>query len=259
MHKIFFIIMTSLLAQISFAHQEELIVWNVGQGQWVTDVQDDFCVHYDMGGEINVTSQVLKHCQGKKNFLHLSHWDWDHISFVGSFTQRAFISCLIEKPLGSSSSSKERLLAGVSPCKPNEIPGVFRTLFRGQIRGANTNNASSVVQDKDFDVLIPGDSTSTMEKTWRWQTSLGTHGLILGHHGSRTSTSRALLERLPHLLWAVASAREKRYGHPHAQVKKLLRDRGIVLLRTEDWGNLHFFNAHFNAQSEDPSSVRSSQ
>ncbi len=239
MFKIFILTLFLFLSRTGLA-REELIVWNVGQGQWVTDLHSDFCVHYDMGGEFNVTNKVLKLCQGKKNFVHLSHWDWDHISFVASFTRKSLFACLIEKPLGTSSAFKERSLARVPLCDRKEIPNAFRTLFQGQIRGHNSNNASSVVQDKDFDVLIPGDSTTAMEKIWRWQTSPATHGLVLGHHGSRTSTSQALLDRMPHMQWAVASARESRYGHPHAQVRQLLRFKKIPLLRTEDWGDLHF-------------------
>ncbi|MGZ5278825.1 MAG: hypothetical protein ACXWC9_02710, partial [Pseudobdellovibrionaceae bacterium] len=194
--------------------QSELVVWNVGQGQWITEVHQNYCVHYDLGGEINVTRRALKLCQGKKNLLHLSHWDWDHISFVASFARRSFSTCLIKRPLGSSSAYKERMISSLRVCEPKDLEPAFRTVFEGQIRKNNSNGASSVVQSLEFKTLIPGDSPSALEKRWSPDSSASIQGLILGHHGSRTSTSLALLKHLPRLRWAVASARQRRYGHP---------------------------------------------
>jgi competence protein ComEC len=68
----------------------------------------------------------------------------------------------------------------------------------------------------------------------------GSRILVLGHHGSRTSTSSLLLDHLPRLTAAVSSARFRKYGHPHARVRRDLAKRHIPLLRTEEWGNLHF-------------------
>src|SRR5690606_20733785 len=64
-----------------------LIVWNVGQGQWVTLTQPQHCLHFDFGGEWNPIRRVLRHCQGKMNFLYLSHFDWDHRSFMTSILE----------------------------------------------------------------------------------------------------------------------------------------------------------------------------
>jgi competence protein ComEC len=192
-----------LISLLAFAGNE-LIVWNVGQGQWVTEVQSDTCVHYDMGGEINVTRRVLKLCQGKKNLIHLSHWDWDHISFVASFARQSFSTCLIARPIGSSSPYKERLISALQLCPPRSLASVYRTLFEGQIQKKDSNVGSSVIESQEYRTLIPGDSPVSMEKQWVSQAPAQIQGLVLGHHGSRTSTSMALLTHLPNLHWAVA-------------------------------------------------------
>ncbi len=232
----------AILPATSWA-QSQLIVWNVGQGQWITEVHADHCVHYDLGGEFDVTMQALKLCRGKKNILHLSHWDWDHISFAAGFARQAFDACLSARPAGLATRLKLRLISEIRLCNSAEklsekIPD-YQTLFTGEGQ-TQANDASSVVYSRAFRTLIPGDSTRAMEKRWLWETSGQTEGLILGHHGSRTSSSPALLEHLPHLKWAVASARKARYGHPHLIVRETLREMHIPLLRTEDWGNLHF-------------------
>jgi competence protein ComEC len=41
---------------------------------------------------------------------------------------------------------------------------------------------------------------------------------------------------------AIASARWKRYHHPHAEIEALLKQRHIPMIRTEDWGNIWFEN-----------------
>jgi competence protein ComEC len=226
--------------------QDQLIVWNVGQGQWMTEVHADHCMHYDLGGEFDVTSEVLKLCRAKKNILHLSHWDWDHISFANSYSRRVQKACLVERPQGIASPYKSKKISEIPIC-PHDTDQTgerkfltdYRTLFSGTGQKL-ANDSSSVVYSLAAEVLIPGDSTKAMEKSWLWFVSKRTEGLILGHHGSRTSTSAGLLRHLPHLKWAVASARQSRYGHPHRQVRELLQARRIPLLRTQDWGNLHF-------------------
>ncbi len=218
--------------------QSEFIVWNVGQGQWTTEVSKTHCTHYDMGGEFDVSRDVLKLCQNKSNRIHLSHWDWDHISFVIAFSLRASSACLIQLPEGSHNRRKEKMLRRLPRC--SDRPNIdYNTIYSGTGE-KRSNDASSVVVSKNFGILIPGDATASTEKKWARHLSPKIQGLILGHHGSRTSTSELLLKRLPRLQWAVASARLRRYGHPHIQVVDHLRERKIPLLKTEDWGSLHF-------------------
>ena len=55
------------------------IVWNVGQGQWVSYIDIDKCYHFDAGGEFFDKRKFQKHCKNKYNAFSFSHWDWDHI------------------------------------------------------------------------------------------------------------------------------------------------------------------------------------
>lgn len=63
--------------------------------------------------------------------------------------------------------------------------------------------------------------------------------LILGHHGSKSSTSEYLLNNLS-IRQSISSARWKRYHHPHPQVLARLQIKKIPNLRTEDWGHIIF-------------------
>ncbi len=236
----FLISISLFLSSVSKA--SELIVWNVGQGQWVSEVHSRFCIHYDLGGEINPSSRARQACGNKMNLLHLSHWDWDHISFASSFAKSVRSACLVKWPEGAPSEYKMKKLKTISLCPPESLrlwESSEKTLFHTQ-KASHSNDLSEVVFSKDFQTLIPGDSPKTQEKKWAASTPSSGRGLILGHHGSRTSTSSYLLDQLPDLKWAVASARVNRYGHPHLEVRERLKLRKIPLLKTEDWGHLHF-------------------
>ncbi|MBX3021934.1 MAG: hydrolase [Bdellovibrionales bacterium] len=216
-----------------FSHQ--LIVWNVGQGQWVTLVDNRGCWHFDTGGERPPWKEVMRLCRARRNFLTYSHWDWDHISFTGGLKNFLPQVCVLHPPVGRASPRKMRLLRGLRACAEREV---FTSW--SDPHGRNANGLSRVVWWRG--VLIPGDSTRVEEKFWvhAFKQLRETRILILGHHGSQTSTSNALLDRIPYTLAAVASARFRRYRHPHKRVERDLQLREIPLLRTEEWGHLIF-------------------
>ncbi|MGE5084974.1 MAG: hypothetical protein ACM3MG_01640, partial [Bacillota bacterium] len=101
----------------------------------------------------------------------------------------------------------------------------------------DTNSNSHVVKFEN--TLLPGDSPQQEEKFWKNQSWIqNTKILVLGHHGSKTSTSAELIASLPNLQMAIASARWARYKHPHPATVAILQKYHIPLLRTEDWGNI---------------------
>ncbi len=144
--------------------------------------------------------------------------------------------CLWNRPLGTSSAKKEALLAELPYCKEKIKP--YELIYAGDTRKkATTNESSQVVESHG--ILIPGDSPANEEKIWATNPSLKkTRVLILGHHGSRTSTSNVLLQNLPNLKWAIATARKKRYNHPHPDTLKKLKARQIPVIKTEDWNSI---------------------
>jgi len=202
------------------------------------------CRHFDVGGEKNPAARVSRVCRRKKNYVSLSHWDWDHIGFLSRARKLLPNLCIETAPTGKAASPrKERLIEGLRLCPPTEeserspAPAL---ISKPSPRSLQSNELSHVFVVQN-EILIPGDSTARQEKVWSEDDSLHrVRFLLLGHHGSRTSTSPELLARLPALKTAVASARFAKYGHPHQEVKQRLKHHHIPLLKTEDWGNLWF-------------------
>lgn len=216
----------------------QIIIWNVGQGQWVTVARSNLCVHFDLGGEFAPWKSITELCRRRQNALLISHWDWDHVSFAPRLSRILPNHCLALRPLGPASLKKTRAVDSMAKC---ELPNLPFTVWSPK-RGRDSNSLSHVVLW--WDILIPGDSGRTEETLWvrELKNLERVKLLILGHHGSRTSTSSELLFRLPQLKQAVASSRKARYGHPHPEVLRALEERKIPLLSTEDWGTLHFYN-----------------
>jgi len=218
--------------------QQELIIWNVGQGQWITYSSATKCIHFDSGGEHFDKVKILTSCQSKRNIFLLSHGDWDHMSFLAWASHHLARPCLGLAPLLNLSSHKLKIIKAIKKCPslPARIQNLSNQLIRFRDKNSNSN---VVVLNRQW--LIPGDSTSKAEKFWSRQINAlkKVKYLVLGHHGSRTSTSELLLERLPHLRIAFASARKAVYGHPHEAVKFRLHRHHIPLVTTEDWGNIH--------------------
>ncbi len=212
------------------------IVWNIGQGQFTTYVGPNHCLHFDAGGEFNVMNRVKKLCFNKMNYVYLSHWDMDHISWVGSFRKLLFKHCVVTPTQKPQKKFSRKLNSQIPTCSAEPLELKPKLIYAGSnLTRARPNDQSVVYQFQSF--LIPGDSTVKQELIWGQKINHSKY-LVLGHHGSQSSTSDLLLDRLPILQMAICSARRAKYGHPDGKVIQRLRRRKIPLLKTEDWGNI---------------------
>lgn len=88
-------------------------------------------------------------------------------------------------------------------------------------------------------MLITGDANMAVERDLVVREELGgTDVLIVGHHGSKYSTSDELLDAA----WpstAIISTGYNNYGHPTETVLNKLRERGITTLRTDLDGRIN--------------------
>lgn len=220
---------------LSSEFQKLLIIWNVGQGQFVTIKDEVGCWHFDMGGEFAPWPAIMKECRQISNFVTFSHWDWDHVGLAGHASRFLPDICVLFPPPGENGKSprKVKQLSRLQSCGRRSPFNVWT----GDLY-ATTNASSRVVFWQN--ILIPGDSPIDQEKLWlkAIKRVAGTRILILGHHGSQTSTGKDLLKKLAQVRLAVASSRHQRYGHPHLKVQVALSKRGIPLLTTEEWGTI---------------------
>jgi competence protein ComEC len=207
------------------------VIWNIGQGSWLTRIEKRQCHHFDAGGEGRFPFQVVRLCRNFQNTIAISHSDWDHISFVRQLAAQ-FPNLCRQGPYDRTPS---KFLAKIPECK--SVPW-WEWHPRKKLK--KSNDASSVYYFRNL--LYPGDSPKRFEKSWFSELPAQPDVLVLSHHGSRTGTSMRLLKDLPKLRVAIASARKNKYGHPHALVVERLRRLKIPLLTTQNWGSIHIMD-----------------
>lgn len=86
-------------------------------------------------------------------------------------------------------------------------------------------------------LLLTGDIEQSTE---RWLLAQGADVradiLKVPHHGSRTSTSLAFVQRVQPRVGIISTGADNPYGHPHPQVLDLLAQQGVEVWRTDEHG-----------------------
>ena len=103
---------------------------------------------------------------------------------------------------------------------------------------SNERGLVYLVSAGDYDLLITGDIDAEMEQRLIERYDLpDIEALVVGHHGSKYSTSSELLDALrPET--AFISVGSNSYGHPSDQAMERLAERDITIYRTDLQGDL---------------------
>ena len=109
---------------------------------------------------------------------------------------------------------------------------------------ATSNNESGLCilfQGENCDILITGDRSAAGERELIEHMALPElEVLIVGHHGSKTSTCRELLIKTSPEIAIISVGADNSYGHPTEEVLERLRNFGCVIYRTDRDGTIIF-------------------
>lgn len=119
-----------------------------------------------------------------------------------------------ENVLGAYTSSRD----------PNEF-SVVVILRLGEFEALFTGDIGPKTSDLLAEQLVPGDSQRV-------------EYIKIPHHGSKNGITGKLLDVIEPDVAVISVGEKNRYGHPHEEVIKLLKDRGIRILRTDKEGNI---------------------
>lgn len=228
-------------------------VLDVGQGTAVVLRSGARVLVYDTGGGdpagANMATAVLLpflRQQGvtRLDTLVVSHADNDHSA--GASTLLAALS-----PEHVFYGGNIPGLARGRPCVAGQSwywPGGLRFRFLSpaleSATGLPSNDSSCVLQIEASGsrLLLPGDIEASRERELvrYWADELVSDWLLVPHHGSKTSSSYALLKHVRPATAVVSSGYANRFGHPHPDVLMRLGKTGSRVYDTADSGALEF-------------------
>ncbi|MGG4495607.1 MBL fold metallo-hydrolase [Brevibacillus reuszeri] len=111
----------------------------------------------------------------------------------------------------------------------------------GSYKDANDMSAVIHLTYGTTSFLFTGDAETESEKDLvQSQVNLKSDVLLVGHHGSKTSTSEAFLNRVNPTYAIIQSGKGNKYGHPTNVVMDRLAKKGIKIYRNDEQGNIVF-------------------
>lgn len=248
-----------------FSHRSrpefELNILDVGQGQAIFLALPKHKMMIDVGGKYNeqqwgvgqqlIIPYLMDQGIARLDQVVLSHLDQDHSGAFDYIQQVVPIAKLY-------SSENDARFQGLDfnycyagqQWRYGQISITVLSPQRDQLQQAHQdkNEHSCVIyiqvpQAQSLqNFLIMGDAGwKTEYQLLQQYPDLKVDVLVLGHHGSRHSSSYAFLKQLQPK-WAVVSAgKDNRYGHPNPIVLARLKDLSIPVLSTIEHGSVQFY------------------
>ncbi|MDO5038029.1 MAG: DNA internalization-related competence protein ComEC/Rec2 [Tissierellia bacterium] len=179
--------------------------------------------------------------------VFISHFDKDHYQGIFSLAEGIKIDRIISAYYPQDKETQEAL-GGLG------IPWLVQEDYRREegplkLRGLSLEDQGQDENDKSlllrldygpFSALFTGDLTQAGEKKILDRLQPVTL-LKLGHHGSKTSSSGAFLDRIRPRLALISSGKNNPYGHPHREVLDRLDQRGIPYFQSKEEGCVQLY------------------
>ena len=245
-----------LLTQYRSARTPHMTAVDVGQGQCLVFCAGRETVMVDCGGNHaaanagDLAAQALcAEGRGALDVLVLTHPHQDHVNGVQRLLRQVRVRTLVlPAAAGADTDPVRGILAlaaeeGVKVLRLEEDTALslerlrlacYVTLGRTHENGCLMLRVSC----GDFDTLVTGDVTTTVEAQLAVMYDLGgTELFIAGHHGSARASGDTLLDALD-ARCAIVSCGYNGYGHPPEEALARLRAHGLMICRTDEIGNV---------------------
>ena len=233
-------------------------VLDVGQGLSVVITTEAGTALYD-GGPRTSSSKVVSYLKStgvqKLDYVIASHYDEDHLNGLIGAIHALDVGTVIAPNYTTDTNVYTSFMRAV------EEKGLTVTYAEA---GASYTLGSAVIQimmplmptyqdENDYSVvvkvtsagrsiLIMGDCTTLGEGDMLLaQEDVNSDILVLGHHGSGSSTSQVFLDAVSPSIAVVSCGYDNTYGHPDQSVMDRLAAAGILLYRTDLQGDVHLF------------------
>lgn len=236
-----------------------ILAVDVGQGAAALLASQDAVALVDCGSHYAprgaggaVADAMAVYGWDKLDCVVLTHYHEDHAGGLDELLARVEVGRLYLPQLGDSQDQgalqaevlalAERYGVPVDYVETVTTAALGRaglTLFPPLAAGdTNEEGLTALCTAGDFDVLITGDMGESTETLLVERYDLpDIEVLLVGHHGSRYSTGKALLEAVTPEV-GVISVGENTYGHPASETMDRMARRGMTLYRTDLQGDI---------------------
>lgn len=224
-------------------------VLDVGQGQCVLLQSEGRSYLVDCGSDSDnyaadqAANLLLSQGITKLDGIFITHFDDDHVGGISNLLTRITVSQIYSPQVDEENESYDFGNTEVIAVDKKQLftfGDAKITLIPSE--NASSGNESSLCilfQTKNCDTLITGDRTAAGERELVEQNEIpDIEVLIVGHHGSKTSTSRELLIKTKPEIAIISVGADNSYGHPAEEVLSRLRDFGCIIYRTDLLGTI---------------------
>ncbi len=251
----------SLLLCVLFSRWEgnrgdfSVTVLDVGQGQCVLIKSQEETFLVDCGGDSGsaVADTVVKAMSAYSiddvDGIILTHYDTDHANGVLPLLEMAEVEKIYLPDSPCETDMKNRLVAQtdadtfmVSQDMQIELPTASLQIFApAETKNENDSSLCILFQSGNYDILITGDRAFSGEEHLMERVTLPKlEVLIVGHHGSGSSTSLELLRATRPDEAVISVGENNKFGHPTRETLMRLEMFGCRIWRTDISGNIRF-------------------
>lgn len=257
------LLLTTYIPEYRSSKTASINTLNVGQGLSVAVLGKDSTIIFDCGS-INSSKNAGDYTaeflltQGRKeaDALILSHLHKDHANGVARLLSRIKVNKIY---ISDASPDAEGIIAEIE--KEAEIRGseiiilsdgdysiayndISLSLYSGFGRDSKDENDLGIISKFDllgYNVLITGDISYKLEEKLAAFYNLDDVSLLLvGHHGSRISSSPLFLDEVKPET-AIISVGNNSFGHPSDIVLERLKEHTKEIYRTDFDGNIRIW------------------
>ena len=265
--KIFlFLILLMILIHYSYPKifsKDALYMIDVGQGDSFLVTSNGKAMLIDTGGVMSYYEeewmQYEKNSQGKYlvtflnqlgitklDYLVLTHGDYDHAGEALTIMDEIDVETIIfngnelnslEKEIWNNSSSHYKLTEGDSFSLGNFSFLVISNTYPDE------NDSSLVLYSAIYDkkLLFMGDASIKSEEYILDNYDISDITILkVGHHGSRTSSSKEFINKINPTYALISAGVDNKFNHPHHEVLKKLEDNGSIIFNTQIDGMVMF-------------------
>ena len=250
---IFMFLIILLTPTIIGTDETSITVLDVGQGLSVVIISNEYTIVVDCGSISGESAGAITHEYllergiSGVDLMILTHFHADHVNGVEFLLSRINIAALaIADPDGSFLADDIIDLARrqgtdiiyVTQSLIVQFGELEITLFPPVGFGDENERGITILTTGAIDSIITGDMNSSSERTLlRTFYIPPVDVLVVGHHGSRHSTSIELLDALTPKIAIISSGRNS-FGHPSDEVLARLNQRLIAIYRTDQLGHV---------------------